>query len=222
MIKKQYKHRSGFTLVEVLIAMTLFSMIMLMMFTALNTTSRNWYLTEAKTEKNDERRLIQGFIRKQFEQLVPMLQLSQSDNRVLFQGESNTVTYTSYLPSHHAGAGIYLLNLSVDDNKLVLQHQDISAKINLDKKITLTDKNSRVLLEDIDSIEFEYFGREDNDDTPSWHDRWEINNRLPELIKINIADTDYNIWAEMIIPIHTTVQRGQPQLTVGTNKDSDS
>ena len=72
----------GFTLAEVLVAMALLGLVLIMMFSALHTTSRSWYLGEARAVQNDERRLVQSFLRRQFEQVVPLLQFDSPPLRL--------------------------------------------------------------------------------------------------------------------------------------------
>lgn len=206
----------GFTLLEVLVAMTLLSLILLLMFNALNIGNRHWHAGEAKTTATDNRRLIRSFIRKQFEQTVPLLQLSQSANRLMFHGTAHSVLYASYLPAHHAGAGLYVLHIMAQDNRLTLQYLGLHEPIDIKHPPPPDAGNTRVLLEDISSLKLRYYGRDRDQEIPIWHDRWTAKNTLPELVHIELQHRTEGAWPAMIIPIRSKVSHDQPQLTIST------
>ena len=63
---------TGFTLVEILIAMTLFSFTLVLIFSALYSTSRTWQISNRQIDTNDEQRLELAFILKQISKAIPL------------------------------------------------------------------------------------------------------------------------------------------------------
>ena len=205
---------AGFTLLEVLVAMSLLSLILLLLFTALHSGGRHWHAGAVKTAANDERRLTRAFIRKQFEQAAPLLQISASANRVLFYGAADSVLYTSYLPAQHAGAGMYVLRILAQDRRLMLQYLGLHEKIDARHPPPLDETNARALLENITAIRFQYYGRHHGDEPPDWRERWTRGDALPELVRIEIEHETGGPWPAMIVPIHSQALRDQPQLAI--------
>ena len=210
---------AGFTLLEVLIAMSLLSLILLLLFTALHTGGRYWHASEARVAAADKRRLTRAFIRKQFEQAVPLRQISSSANRVLFHGAADSVLYVSYLPAHHAGAGMYVLRMLARDKQLLLQYLNLHEEIDMRHPPPLEAANARVLLEDITALTFAYYGRKDGDESPGWHARWTNGGALPELVRIELEHGAEGPWPVMIAPTRARASRDQPQLTIAAGKE---
>ena len=89
----------GFTLLEVLVALTLFSFILIMLYGSLYSTGRSWQASEVQAQGNDDKRLILSFIRRQIEQVAPVLQVDEKENRLLFKGDQAALQFVSNLPA---------------------------------------------------------------------------------------------------------------------------
>lgn len=206
---------SGFTLVEIMIALTLLSMIVLLLFSSLHTVNRSWKSGLDKVDKNDEIRLVSDYIRKQITQTVPLLWLNQDGRRLVFIGKQKQLTFTSTLPAHRGGGGLYFMTLKVDETgeskQLVLNYHRADPGISPFDPPPL-DKQTRILLLDnIEVIDFTYYGYE-HDDEPVWHDNWQNEATLPRLVRLNIQQSEpQRSWPEMTIAIHTKSTPAQPQ-----------
>jgi len=217
----------GFTLVELLVALTLFSLILVMIFSALHATSRSWQIGEKKITANDEQRLELAFIRKHLSQAIPLIRIDGRENRILFKGESEAVHFISRLPAHRGGGGLYLVSLVVSEldfgKGLSFKYQPVGPDIDAFDLLDSDKIKTVELIAGIETIEFSYFGRETLDDDPHWHGRCDIKDRLPELITLQITDTESGrYWPELIIPIRTQHVKGQLQLTIHAPKTFDA
>jgi general secretion pathway protein J len=205
---------SGFTLVEILIAMTLFSVILVLVFSALHTSNKSWLASERQIETNEEQRLVLSFIKRQISQTVPLLQLDGKENTLVFKGEEDSLQFVSSLPAHRGGGGLYLLSLSVDEG-LTLHYQVVTSDIELVDELDDEKSKEQLLIANIDKIAFSYFGSEISNETPVWRDQWTDQKRLPDLVSMRITSksaSDY--WPEVVIPVRTQISRGQPQFTL--------
>jgi len=216
----KYGHSLGYTLIEILIALTLFSVILMLVFSALHTSSKSWIASEQQIAANEDKRLILTFIKRQLSQVVPLLQINGKKNNVVFKGEQDSLRFVSALPAHRGGGGLYLLTLRADED-LTLYYQIVTTNIDLATDLDNEKIKSQVLIADIDKIEFSYFGSEDTDDTPTWYEQWENQKQLPDLISLRIRSKDSSeFWPEVLIPIRTQVSRGLPQFTLYNIKDA--
>jgi len=185
---RKFAVATGFTLVEILIALTLFSVILVLVFSALHTSNLTWQASERQIEANEDQRLVIAFIKRQLSQVVPLLQLDGKENNLVFKGEEDQIQFVSALPAHRGGGGLYLLSLQADKD-LTLHYQMVTSDIALATETDDEKIKSQILIADIDDLEFRYYGREKINDTPAWHHQWQNQKRLPELISLRITNS---------------------------------
>jgi general secretion pathway protein J len=218
-----FKFTRGFTLVEILIATTLFSLVLTMIFSALYTGSRSWHAGEVQVETNDQYRIGLGFIRKYLSQATPISQIDGRERRLLFKGESHELHFISELPAYSGGSSHHLLSLVVEEKddvaSLMLFYQPMRPDIEINANLLESDVESIALLSDIDGFEISYFGREQLDTGPDWFDRWDNDELMPEMISILLTTTNQKqLIPELLIPLHVTNVRGMNQFVM--NKDN--
>ncbi|MCH7696441.1 MAG: prepilin-type N-terminal cleavage/methylation domain-containing protein [Proteobacteria bacterium] len=210
---------TGFTLVEILIAMTLFSFTLVLIFSALYSTSRTWQISNRQIDTNDEQRLELAFIRKQISQAIPLNLIDGKENQLLFKGETDAIHFTSSLPAHRGGGGLYFLSLLMSGNNahqdLTLHYQPVRPDSDLFNNPDSEEVQTMSLIKNIEDVEFFYYGNQANDDEPRWYSQWDIKDKLPELVKVQITSVDNKqYWPALVIPVYSQAQKGQPQLTM--------
>jgi general secretion pathway protein J len=209
-----HQKNSGFTLIEVIIAMTILSLILVLLFSTLYTANRSWQTTERKITHNDELRLVGYFIQRQLSQTIPLMWIDKEEQRLIFEGKDNELRFTSTLPAHRGGGGIQLITLKVNQTEDV-RHLDLYYR-QADPDVSPFEGNNEseqvTLLENISHIELSYFGRDKLEDKPTWRKEWQNDELLPGLISLKIYASDKNQnWPEIKIPLHSNYIRGQPQ-----------
>ena len=207
--------RNGFTLLEVLIALILFSFLLIMLYSSLYGAGRNWRVSEMRARENDDKRFVLSFIRKRVEQLAPVIQVDTNGNhRVIFLGGDSSLQFVSSLPAQGAAAGIFFMKLQLRQDELILSYLPLTR----DKTVFGEDIFSRAeeisLAGNIGAIDLEYFGQGGADSEPAWRDDWYIRERLPELIRLRIVAGNHSPWPELLIAVRVRVDPGQPQLAV--------
>ena len=217
-----YKQRIsfGFTLVEVLVAMTLFSITLLLIFSALHSAGRSWHVGEQQVERNDAQRLGLQFLRRYIGQAVPLMLIDNRDNRILFKGERDAVHFITGLPSHRGNFGLYSVSVllersGTDQPQLVVRYMPVDPDKDFFASGDSAAYTTQELLVDIEAVEFEYYGRVQARSEPGWSSVWEAKDRLPELVRIRIlpANTDLSL-SELSIAIRNQITGGQPQLVI--------
>ena len=209
----------GFTLIEVLIALTLFSLVLVMIFSALHSANRSWQGANARLQNNDEQRMALMFLRRQLEQIVPLQTRDKDGAVLLFKGERDKLSFVAEMPSYHGGQGMYVWTLTttreLDGSRhLDLRYQLLTASLDLlrfDEESK--EVESLVLIEQVKDIELSYFGNEKDNEEPGWHDTWKDQLRLPGLIRLQIgpARDDNRYWPELLAAVHANMEQGQPQ-----------
>ena len=205
---------TGFTLLEVLIALVLLSFILMILYGSLYTSARSWRDSEIRSQQTDDKRLVLSFIRRQLGEAMPMLQVGEQERRVMFQGENSSLQFVSSLPAHHAGSGLYFLKFVVHQDALWLKYTTLARDKAMFEEDIFVEAEAISLLEDIEAIDLDYFGRDNVDAEPAWHDEWDNKERLPELIRFKIIASEPDSWLPLVIAVRCQAAREQPPLTL--------
>jgi general secretion pathway protein J len=214
---------TGFTLIEVIVSMTILSLILVLLFSTLFTANQNWQLTKRNITQNDDIRLISNFIRRQIIQNIPLLWIDKKEQRLIFNGKKNELNFTSTLPAHRGGGGIQILSLRVNRTDDA-HHLDLYYRYaNPDKSPfdEWSDEKHTTLLDNIKNIELSYYGQEKINEDSVWRDEWQNKEVLPTLINLKIITVNEDLsWPEITIPLHTVYIKGQPQFVLRRSQNN--
>ena len=125
------------------------------------------------------------------------------DQPLYFLGTQDSLAYAAALPGR-AGGGLYYFRLAatpVDNGaRLTL------ARVIPDRAETqlpdFSGAESSVLADGVAEVRFGYFGRDPgarDDVTPTWRDRWDDPQRLPDLIRIDVKPVKGSPWPTLVI-----------------------
>ena len=191
---------SGFTLMEVLIGMTLLSVMMLLLFGSLRISVRNWDSGEERILEVSEAASVQNFFQRYFTTIRPLMDDFSEDEPVFsFQGESEQVKFVASLPASAGREGLQIFSL-----KLKSFSDRNSLMVNIVPFFPLADgeewKTEEVTLADkISQLTFSYYGAPEEGDQAAWHEQWLEKERLPSLIKVEMEFENGILFPELII-----------------------
>ncbi len=195
-----YRKVTGFTLLELLIAMTLLGFILALLFGGLRLGARSWDAGELRTENSTHLALVQGFLRRELTLIYPSRWKKKANSELAFVGESNRLSFVAPISAQLGPGGLYLVRLEQvkdkDGNQLVMKRSipeadsaDFSA---------LDGAEKVVLAEQVESLSFAYFGPESKEAEPRWSDKWDNPNLLPYLIRIRIKFSNGRDWPDLV------------------------
>jgi general secretion pathway protein J len=209
---------SGFTLVEVLVALTIFSLILTLAVGSLHSAGRTLNRVDDQIRGTDHRRLAMSFLRRHLEQAVPLVRLDGREEMLLFEGRRDWIRFVSRLPNHRGG-GLYVFTLrpATQTGVRVLSltyafaHPDT-----IDAPVGAADADRTLaLVGPLRSVAIDYFGRETPDDPPAWHPEWRDRHDLPELVRLRIVAGDpASPWPDLVVAPRTHVIKRQPQFVL--------
>lgn len=211
-MKVRFKQQA-FTLIEVIIAISILSLLLLMLYSSLFTTSKSLSLGNKHIESAEKYRLALNFLRRTIEQTQPLMQLSEQGSELIFSGKNNTLGFTATLPSHRGGGGLYYVELNNYENDVYLTY------INMQNKIVEFDKSEtkKILLLKEQNFRFSYYGKNSNDQFESWNNNWTNTKILPSLIKLEFVFKSKGVeFKNIIIPLRVNFSAGKPQFTLLT------
>ena len=199
----------GFTLLELLVAITLLGLLMTALFGGLRLGARVWETADTRLDASARLQIVQDFIRQRLTETLPLetvpLELAEVGvPKPLFLGTAEAVRFASLLPEN-LGAGVYLMELALAESN----HAEGSRNLLLrwrpfepdDQTAEEVEQEQRVLIEDIEALELSYFGTVDPEQPPDWWQAWEGRPELPRLIRLQVrfADNDERRWPELIV-----------------------
>lgn len=194
----------GFTLVEMLVAMTLMSLLMLGMASAVRTMAQTEERIDVRVERADEMRVALGFIRSVLGRLSmrrvnPITNIG--DAPFLFRGEANSVTWLGVMPARFGAGGRHAFRLAVEpvqqDSALVIRFIPWTGGGTPDD---WGRADSRVLVRGVTSLALTY--EDARQAEPQWVDQWSRTDSLPAHIRIEL-NTHGGAWPLWIVSTKT-------------------
>jgi general secretion pathway protein J len=193
---------SGFTLIEMLVTLSLLGLVAILLSGSFQFGARAWEVTSQEVARIGEVEGAQGFLRRQLSQALPLTtQAAAAQPEAVFAGEAQDLKFSAPLSFHHSDAGLYVfvLGTSTSDSAedLVLQWQ-----------VYRPDRRSQdtqlaeplVVVAGIADLRLSYYGRMEEDAEPVWQSEW-MAKGLPMLIRVDVTFPlgDRRFWPSFIV-----------------------
>lgn len=181
---------AGFTLVELLLAITLLSILLALTYSGLRAASRSANQGEKMLAAGGELRAAHQFVRKQLNQMLP-LSFDETDGidliRVVFEGDATRIKYVAPMPGYLGAGGpqVQMMELVDGDEGQVLQISH--ALLQNYEEGDLEMRDPVPLLSHIRSASFEFLGKDENDEVTAWAASWETPDILPVAVRLNVS-----------------------------------
>ncbi|MCH9696867.1 MAG: prepilin-type N-terminal cleavage/methylation domain-containing protein [Gammaproteobacteria bacterium] len=209
----------GFTLVEVLIALTLLGIMMTLFMSSFRAGVRNWEAGESLASATGDRFVVQNFLRSYLENARPVIDdfTEENESEFSFRGDNHSVIFVAGLPANQDKGGLWRFSIGLDkegrSKELVVNVEPFYPELDEDAELSET----LTLLSNIERFDVYYFGKDQpTDQDEDWNEDWEDKNELPSLIKIDLQIKDQKQWPEIIIApqVEASINSGDP---VGRN-----
>lgn len=180
----------GFTLLELLVAITLLGLLMTGVLGGLRLGARAWETGAVRLEDGARLLTVQQFLRSRLQGAVPLYTADRTgETRLAFTGEADQVTFVGTLPGPLApGLQRFTLGLREDDDGL--RHLAIAWRLmpagDGDAGDGAGAAGRRDLFRSIESVSLAYFGSREGEQQPSWQDTWIEEGVLPTLIQLHL------------------------------------
>lgn len=186
-------HGRGFTLVELLIAISLTAMMAVVAYGGLHLAGRGWAGTARVVDANDEARVAWSFLRARLAQARPVLGVDDDQLGIEFDGEPGRLRFIAPAPvQQEAFGGLYAYVLEIADGVLWLDY-GLYLPGGDERRL----EEPRVLLAGVDGRRgFSYFGALQAGEERRWHDHWDRRDALPERVRLDVwmADSGMSTW----------------------------
>lgn len=207
----------GFTLLEVLVAMTIFSLVIAVLYAGYRLAVRSWESGERTQAAVSELRLAGSFIRRHASEAFPLAISESRAWRLWFQGEPERLVFITAMPAYLGQGGMYEMTLQVDE-------AGEGAALTVARRLLHPDAESgrpgvddhaRPLVEDLESATFDYFGISAEGGVASWHRSWVDQQHLPQMVRLRLVSSRAGAWPDMVIRLHSDAVRYQRTVAPG-------
>jgi general secretion pathway protein J len=196
-----FRSHTGFTLLEVLLAMSLLSIMVVLLFSSLRTGAQSWQRGEVKIAQVNEKAVVYQFFKRHIPTIKPLWDDFSDDEKVFaFQGTKKSMRFVSVFPASAARKGFQLFTVEMDK----VDRQTILVKVApfyLQQDDQPWEQEEVILLENVDEFQFAYFDKGEDNDEAVWMESWQEKEYLPALIKIRVSLTDQSFWPDMVFAL---------------------
>jgi len=192
----------GFTLLELLVALTLFAVLSVLLFGALRFGMRATEAGTARLDRSSAVALAEGFLRRELADAQPLEKEADGKRTIAFDGEPGSVSFTAFPPAYLAPGGWHVLRVALDrqgaTGRLVVTWRRVRAD---GDSGTVSPPGHAVLLDGVSSVAFGYFGATTEGERPQWHEHWQDASALPALVRLRIAFGDGKRVPDLIVSL---------------------
>ena len=194
----------GFTLLELLIAITLLVFILALLFGGMRLGARSWDAGETRSGHATHLALVQGFLRRELSQTYPYRWKKKIDTELAFAGEPDRLRFVAPIAARLGPGGLFLLSIELvadnEGNQLLLKRVIPEADSGDFSLLDDANVEKDVLAEQVESLSFAYFGAETKESEPRWMDKWDHPKLLPYLIRIRVKFSNGREWPDLVVP----------------------
>ena len=216
-------HRSvrGFTLLEALAGITIFSLVIVALYAGYRVGVRSWEAGERSHTAISGMRLAGSFVRRHLSQAFPLAVSDRKSWRLWFQGAPDRVVFVTGMPAYLGQGGMYEMTLGI-------QEQGDGVSLMVSRRLLHPDAEPgrpgvedkpRPLVDELESARFAYYGAPEKNAEEVWQANWDQSQQqLPRLVRLSMSSKNAGQWPDLIIRIPTNAvryQRSVAQTEVG-------
>ncbi len=179
----------GFTLVELLVAISLFSLIALLLFSGFRFADRGWEVSKSQLAEIEQVRGLHQFLQQYLQSSYPLSIQVDRQRQLVFEGDSQQLGFVANMPAHLGPPGLYRLQIEIEEEAekkalnltRQLMHPDYEATGNdgLNKESTLIDN--------LEDIEFAYIAANSINQQQEWLSHWDNPSSVPALVRVRLS-----------------------------------
>lgn len=190
------RRTAGFTLLELLVAVTILGLLMVLVVNGVQFGVRVWETGRTAAARSAEAETARTFLRAWIEASQPLEVAAPDGSRrlVALGGGPDRMRLPVLMPAH-LGGGRRLLDLSVRDEAA---RRDLVVRGGAVAEVSGAPAET-VLVEDVRQVRLAYFGA-DREGRLVWQPVWQTGGEAPLLVRIEIgfAEADRRVWPPLV------------------------
>ncbi len=200
-------------MIELLIVLTLLSMIALIMFAGLRVSVSAWEKGESDIELSQRYRVVLSLIKRQLSSVEVGNEENQRIDDIFFKGDRESMSFISdfsILPEN-AGGSVYVkynVKQGEKNHQTLNIYENNVAFLDFMRSVPLTyETQFSELMQSSDEILFEYLSEERLSDGRGWQTSWDpqIERKFPLAVKVSAKEPMSSTWFSVIARIKKEV-----------------
>jgi general secretion pathway protein J len=196
---RQRHRQAGLTLVEVIVALAVLSLIVLALGASLRGLSQSAERVDQRVDAVDEMRVSIAFLRDVLER-TSMVRASSPERRLLFEAGGDSLAWVGVMPARFGAAGRFAFRLAaepLDDGTraLVLRYAPWAAEAAAFPDWAQAEH--RVLVHRVERVTLAYGGQ---GLAEGWQPGWNDKDKLPPRLRLDLA-TIGGVWPPVVLPV---------------------
>lgn len=195
---------AGFTLVELLVVISLLSLVMLAMGSALRTTAQTEERVDARLRKVDELRVADNFLRSVLGRVSMRKRLgiiAVNESPYFFAGRPQEMVWVGVMPARYGAGGRFFFRLGLENapggQALVLRYLPFTQGGDMPD---WGRAESYVLVPAVTGFDIRF--EDAAPEPPQWGAPWTLTDRLPQRVAFQIR-TATDAWPDIVVPMRT-------------------
>jgi len=175
MIKRK---EQGFTLLELLISLTILTMVTVIIGAGLRLAMNAWEKGDIETGETQKLRILSSMFSQQLKSVFPYMTEIDSEQVIVFEGDKNSILFVTTTDDILYG-GLKWIRYDYKDETLYYKEGLLPDKELIDN----IEGDEEILDSEIGEVTFEYFVAHADE----WRDSWDFDDSLPDAVKIKIS-----------------------------------
>lgn len=206
---------NGFTLVEMLVAMSLLAVLMVALASVMRSMAQTETKVDQRLQRIDDMRVTRGFLQQVMGRVSarPLPPAAGAGTVLPFRATADRVEWVGIMPARHGMGGRHFFRLALEDSDrgpaLVLRFQPWEA--GLREFPDWSAATPRVLVAGVTHFAVQAQGRPEGARpmpptwSPGWAPGWTVSELLPERVLLSLADAQ-GPWPDLILPVQELSQ----------------
>ena len=199
---------SGFTLLELMLSLTILGIVLLIIFGALRIGTRAWEKGEKDIAVHQRQRAVLGLLSQQIASAC-IYKIKTGEDSFYFKGSESSMEFVSrspIVPGALTGVVFAKYNVREGDTKgektLGLYEKD--AGFLKEEDLENSNEDFLTLISGLESLRFEYLKEGDDGAEPQWQTDWDPSEKtgLPLAVKVILKQDSETAPIHLVIPIH--------------------
>ncbi len=211
-MRQRVRQQGGFTLIELVVAMVLVGTMMVLLYSGLTFALRSWDAGDANGRRTADRRIGENFLRREIAQAFPLRWKDPGALRFAFEGGRQVLRFVSSRPAGISQGGLALAAVAVEPDPKTRSTNLVMRRALADSDAAdfsaLDAAEPTILVADVDSVQFSYFGAENDFSEPAWRDDWPYPWRIPSLVRLRMRAAGGAALPEMLMPVMVGEEAG--------------
>lgn len=211
------RRQAGFTLLELLVAMTVLGVLTGLLASGLGFGARVWERERGQLDMSAEMQLVQDVLRRMLAQAMPLSAPPEDGGtqEASFVGRENAIEFLGPPPAQSLAGGIYAYRLATEPatggERLILEWrikppQPSRARLRVTnaepaEQEKLQARHEIVLLDHLGGAKFAFYGPPEDGGKPTWRNDWQNATTLPQLVRVHVDfhQNDSRRWPELLV-----------------------